>query len=80
MICLQGAPSRTQALPELPISTVRPAVPDQATSASDDLAEVKKRVALLEQELADSERTHQLRSVTTTFPSSAYAYDSHQAM
>ncbi len=31
-------------------------------SASDDLAEVKKRVAMLERELADSERTHQLRS------------------
>ena len=34
----------------------------QRHAAADNLAEVKKRVAMLERELADSERTHQLRS------------------
>ena len=43
-------------------SLERPRGSEQATTASDDLAEVKKRVAMLERELADSERTHQLRS------------------
>ena len=45
----------------------RPSAAGLPASASDDLAEVKKQVAMLERELADSERTHQLRSAACWF-------------
>ena len=59
---MQGAPSGGPSSVDQSSSQSRASAAAPASSASDDLAAVRKRVAMLERELADSERTHQLRS------------------
>ena len=66
---LQG-PAPQQASAEMPARKARvEAVAAAASEAhQDDTALLRQKVAMLEQELADSEHTHQLRSVACCFP------------
>ena len=64
---MQAARPAGSTSPEQAGSQNRPSAAGPPTLASDDLAEVKKQVAMLERELADSERTHQLRSAAFWF-------------
>lgn len=66
---MQAARPAGSVSPEQSESKTRPSAAGLPASASDDLAEVKKQVAMLERELADSERTHQLRSASLWFGS-----------
>ena len=59
---MQGAPSGGPSSVDQSSSQSRASAAAPASFASDDLAAVRKQVAMLERELADSERTHQLRS------------------
>lgn len=59
---MQGAPSGGPSSVQQSSGQSRTSAAGPASSASDDLAAVRMRVALLERELADSEHTHQLRS------------------
>lgn len=63
-------PAPQQGSAELPATTSRNegvrAVVSEA--GQDDTALLRQRVAMLEEELADSEHTHQLRSATCCFP------------